>query len=101
MPTSLFYPIWQAVARPDLHGRGPVGAAQRLSRQDALSCATVEGAWLTFEEDEKGSIEAGKLADLAILSDDPLACDEDRLKDVVADVTIVDGRIVHCREGAA
>ena len=101
VPTSLFYPIWQAVARPDLHGRGPVGAAQRLSRQDALSCATVEGAWLTFEEDEKGSIEAGKLADLAILSDDPLACDEDRLKDVVADVTIVDGRIVHRREGAA
>lgn len=101
VPTSLFYPIWQAVARPDLHGRGPVGAAQRLSRRDALRCATVEGAWLTFEEDEKGSIEAGKLADLAVLSDDPLACDEDRLKDIAADVTIVDGRIVHLREGAA
>uniref|UniRef100_UPI0035AF12D2 amidohydrolase family protein n=1 Tax=Stella sp. TaxID=2912054 RepID=UPI0035AF12D2 len=55
------------------------------------------GAHLSFEEGEKGSIEPGKLADLAILSDDPLACDEDRLPAIVAERTIVGGRVVFDR----
>ena len=58
------------------------------------------GAYLTFEEDQKGSIEDGKLADLAVLTDDPLTCAEDDLKDIKAETTIVDGRIVYQREDA-
>ena len=98
VPTTLFYPIWQAVSRYNLYEQAPIGADQRLSREDALKCATIEGAWLTFEENDKGSIEVGKLADLVILSEDPLDCDEHRLKDIVAEVTIVDGRVVYQRE---
>ena len=45
------------------------------------------GAYLTFEEDRKGSIEDGKLADLAVLTDDPLTCAEDDLKDIKAETT--------------
>ena len=50
---------------------------------------------MTFEEDQKGSIEPGKLADLAVLSDDPTTCAEIRIRDITAEMTIVGGRIVH------
>ena len=43
--------------------------------------ATIGNAWLTMEERDKGSLEAGKLADLVVLSDDPLTCPEPRLRD--------------------
>jgi predicted amidohydrolase YtcJ len=97
VPTSLFHPIWQAVARLDRYSNRAVAPAQRLSREDALRAATIEGAYLTFEEREKGSLEPGKLADLVVLSADPLTCDESRLKDIVAELTLVGGRVVHSR----
>ncbi len=100
VPTTLFYPIWQTVSRYNMHLKAPVGLGQRLGREDALRCATMGGAYLTFEEDRKGSIEDGKLADLAVLTDDPLTCAEDDLKDIKAETTIVDGRIVYQREDA-
>ncbi len=58
---------------------------------------TMGGAYLSFEEDIKGSLEPGKLADLAVLSDDPLTCDEDDIAGIVAHVTIVGGQIVYDR----
>ena len=61
----------------------------------ALRAATLEGAYLTFEEDLKGSLEPGKLADMAVLSADPLTCAEKRIKDITAELTIVGGRVVH------
>ena len=64
-------------------------------REEALRCATAEGAWLSFEEGEKGSIEEGKLADFAVLSDDPLACPEEALRDITSELTVVGGRVVH------
>ena len=95
VPTSLFMPLWQAVARTDRYSGRVVAPSQKLSRADALRAATIEGAYLTFEEDQKGSIEPGKLADLAVLSDDPLTCDEASLNAITAVMTIVGGRIVH------
>jgi len=50
---------------------------------------------VTWEEDSKGSIEVGKLADLAVLSHDPLTAEEVVLKDIRAEMTFVDGRIVY------
>jgi len=97
VPPSLFWPVWQAVARVGRITNRVIGPAQRLSRADALRAATLEGAYLTFEEDQKGSIVAGKLADLVVLSDDPLTCAEVRIRDITADMTIVGGRIVYER----
>ncbi len=95
VPPSLFHPIWQAVARVDRYSGRVIAPGQRLAREDALRAATIEGAYLTFEEGEKGSLEPGKLADLVVLSDNPLTCDEARIPDITAEMTIVGGRIVH------
>ncbi len=100
VPTSLFYPVWQAVSRYNMYSNDAIAPDQALSRADALRAATIEGAYLTFEENEKGSIEAGKLADLVILSDDPLNCPEDDIKDITAKMTIVGGRVVYREETA-
>ena len=97
VPTSLFYPVWQAVARRNLHSGARIGAAQALSREEALRCATIEGAWLTFDEDRKGSLEPGKLADMAVLDRDPLTCPEDSIKDTRAETTIMGGEVVYER----
>jgi predicted amidohydrolase YtcJ len=53
---------------------------------------TLHGAWSTFEESVKGSIEPGKLADMVVVSKDFLTCPEDEIRDIQAIVTVVDGR---------
>jgi amidohydrolase family protein len=98
VPPSLFLPVWQAVARVGRSTNRVIAPAQRLSRADALRAATLEGAYLTFEEDQKGSIEPGKLADLVVLSDDPMTCAEARIQDITSEMTIVGGRVVHERD---
>ena len=75
-----------------------IAPEQAISREDALRCGTLGGAYLTFEEDKKGSIEEGKLADMAVLSADPLTCPEEDIKDILADTTIAGGEVVYERE---
>ena len=58
------------------------------------------GAYLTFEEDKKGSNEEGKLADIDILSNDPLTCSEESIKDISAVTTIVGGNVVYQEDKA-
>jgi predicted amidohydrolase YtcJ len=101
VPTSLFWPVWEAVTRYNRYADDAIAPGQALTREQALRCATIEGAHLTFEEDVKGSLEPGKYADLAILSDDPLTCSDDALKDIVALKTIVGGRVVYERDEAS
>ena len=98
VPPSMFHPIWHCVARINRYSGKPVAPGQRLSREEALRAATREGAYLTFEENEKGSIEPGKLADMALLSDDPLTVEIDRIKDIVSEMTFVGGRVVYERK---
>lgn len=98
VPTSLFWPVWQAVTRRCRYADDPIAPGQALGRAEALRSATIEGAYLTFEEDVKGSIEPGKYADLVLLSDDPLACADDDLKDIVALKTMVGGSMVYERD---
>jgi hypothetical protein len=95
VPVSMFYPIWQAVTRHNHYTHAPVVPDQKLTREQALRAATINGAWLTFEEGVKGSLEPNKLADVALLSADPLSVPEDVLKDIRADMTIVGGRVVY------
>ena len=101
VPVSLWYPIWQTVARLDRKTQTKVAPEQALTREEALHCATLGGAYLTFEEDEKGSLEKGKLADVIVPSQDPLTCDLEKLRHAVSDVTIVGGKVVYEREAKA
>jgi predicted amidohydrolase YtcJ len=95
VPISLWYPVAQTVARKDFKTKRMFGEKQALSRMNALRAATATGAYLTFDEAKKGSLEAGKYADLAVLSADPLTVAEDKLADITAQMTMAGGRIVH------
>jgi len=95
VPVSPFLPMWQAVARTSYQSKERVAPAEALSRADALRCATANGAYLTFDEHKKGSLETGKLADLAVLSADPLTTEESSIAGIRSLMTMVGGRIVH------
>jgi predicted amidohydrolase YtcJ len=65
---------------------------------DAIRVYTWNGAYITFEEDIKGSIEPSKLADVVILDTDILTCDPTNIAKTKVLTTIVDGKVVYQRE---
>ena len=75
----------------------PPRLASRLGREEVLRLAAQTGHYLTWDEDRRGSIEVGKVADLVVLDADPLTCDLDRLRSIPVDLVLVDGRVVHER----
>lgn len=94
VPPSLFDAIHHAVTRVPRNASAPIGRDQCLSRAEAIACASREGAYLTFEEGQKGTLEVGKLADIAVLDRDALTIDERALPDVRAELVIVGGEVV-------
>jgi predicted amidohydrolase YtcJ len=74
-------------------------AEQRMTREQALRAYTLNGAYAAFEEKEKGSLTAGKLADLVVLSKDILTIPEEQIPTAVPDFTIVGGKILYRRAG--
>ncbi len=70
-------------------------ADQKLDPWHALRAYTIDAAYASYSEDERGSIRVGKLADLVMLSDDVLTIDPARINDVTALLTIFDGRVVY------
>ena len=94
VPPSLFEPIHHAVARKPRGATAPIGADQCLTREEALACASREGAYLTFEEGDKGTLEVGKLADIAVLDRDLLTVPEDTIPRILADLVVVGGAVV-------
>ncbi len=68
---------------------------QRMTRQEALESYTINGAFAAFEEQLKGSITPGKLADLVVLSGNPLTCRTERLPHLQVEITILAGKIAH------
>lgn len=96
VPPNLFHPVSQAIARKGRDGSDVV-PEQRLTREEALRCATVNGAYLCFAEDKRGRIAAGYDADLAILDRDPFSVEEAEIADTRAEMTIVGGRITYER----
>jgi predicted amidohydrolase YtcJ len=97
-PYNPFLTLYVAVTRRT-EGNQVIGPEQAVSRLDALKMMTVDAAWLSFEEQRKGSIETGKLADLAILSDDYLSCPPDRIKGIRALTTVLGGQVVYEQRG--
>jgi len=76
---------------------------QTLTRMEALSSYTLSAAYAAFEEDLKGSLSPGKLADITVLSKDILTVPEEEIREARADLTIVGGEILYARknEGGA
>ncbi len=78
---------------------GPGGTVlnpdERLTVMEALRIYTYNGAYAHFEETAKGSIEEGKLADLAVLSRDILTAPAEEIRHIDVDMTVVDGNVVH------
>ncbi|MEG2963402.1 MAG: amidohydrolase family protein, partial [Janthinobacterium sp.] len=70
-------------------------AGSRLSRDTALELWTTGSAWFSNEKDKKGRIQAGMLADLAVLSADFFSIDEEAIKSIESVLTIVGGKIVY------
>ena len=97
-PYDPFLTLYVAVTRRTQGGQ-VIGPEQAVSREDALKMMTINAAYLGFEEHRKGSIEAGKLGDLAVLSDDYLTCPPERIKDIRATVTVLGGQVVHEGDG--
>ena len=93
-PFNPFLGMWMAITRKMADGT-VLGPDQTVTRQEALRMWTLSGAWLTFEEKLKGSIEPGKLADLVVISKDFLNCPVDEIKDIEALITVAGGRVTY------
>ena len=74
-----------------------LGPEERISPSEAMRAVTIDAAWQNFEEGIKGSIEPGKLADLVILSDNPLTVEPKTIRDIEVLETIVGGVTVYER----
>ncbi len=86
--------IQSMVTRTDYAGR-VWGENQRVSASEALKICTLHGAYASFEEQEKGSLAAGKLADFVMLADDPHRVEPGKIKDIRVVRTVVGGQTVH------
>jgi len=82
------------VTRKDFSGR-VWGPSQRITLDEAIRVCTVNGAYAAFEENDKGTITAGKLGDFVILAEDPHAVDPDAIKEIQVVRTVVGGRTVY------
>ena len=97
-PYNPFLSMWTEVTRlagvPSGHGK-VIHPEQKISRVEALKTHTIWAAYLQFADNERGTIEPGKLADLVVIDLDYLTCPEEQIKDIRPVVTILDGKIVY------
>jgi len=70
---------------------------QKITREEALRMLTIDAAYAAFEEDTKGSLTAGKLADLVVLNQDIMKIDEEQILKTEVVMTILDGKIIYSR----
>jgi predicted amidohydrolase YtcJ len=90
-PINPILGIWAAAARKSF-------PEERLTTKEALKTYTVNAAYASFDEDKRGTIVAGKLADLTLLSEDVLKIPPEEIKNVKVEMTIVDGKVVYARK---
>lgn len=93
-PYNPFTAMWSVITRKTLRG-AVFNPGEAVSREAALKMYTINNAFASFEEDSKGSIEEGKLADLVVLSNDLLTCPEDSIRTLRPLLTIVGGKKVY------
>ncbi|MGH9337817.1 MAG: amidohydrolase, partial [Vicinamibacteria bacterium] len=96
LPIGPMVGLYAAVTRKGVSGE-VYGAEERITTEEAIRGYTAKGAFLTREENVKGTLEPGKLADIIVLSDDLLAIDPEKILDVEVLMTIVNGKVVYER----
>ncbi|HEY7285444.1 MAG TPA: amidohydrolase [Vicinamibacterales bacterium] len=96
--TNPWFSISVAVNRRTKYGAA-VQPEEAISVMDAIRMQTVWAAFAGFQEKDKGSIEVGKLADLVVVSSDPLTAPHEQLADIKTDITVLDGKIAYQRSG--
>lgn len=96
-PINPLLGIYAAVTRRTLDDKNPDGwiPEQKISVEEAIKAYTINNAYAAFEENLKGSIEVGKLADLVVLNEDILTIDPVKIKDVNVEMTVFDGRVIY------
>ena len=98
-PLNPLFILWTSVNRTSRSGN-VIGPDERITVLDGLKALTIDGAHQYFEEDRKGSIEVGKLADLVILTANPMKVVASTIKDIRVAETIKDGKTVFQRESS-
>jgi predicted amidohydrolase YtcJ len=93
-PYNPFLSMWIAIARKTTMGK-VIHPEERITRQEALRMHTTGAAYLQFADDTRGSLEAGKLADLVVIDRDYLTVPEDDIRNIQPVMAIVDGRIAY------
>ena len=96
-PIDQLFLLWTSVVRQSRSGE-IIGPAERITPMEGLRALTINGAYQYFQEDIKGSLEAGKLADMVILSDNPVTVAPDYIKDIIVLETIKEGKTVYVSE---
>jgi predicted amidohydrolase YtcJ len=99
-PVVPYNPWWMLhhfTTRNTISG-GVMGLEQKIGREEALRFATEGYSYLTFEEDIKGTLEVGKLADFAITADSYLECLDPCLEEMLVDMTVLGGKVVWERD---
>ncbi|MCA0133558.1 amidohydrolase [Winogradskyella alexanderae] len=91
---NLMRVLWTAVERTSRSGK-VIGEDERLTPYEALQAITIWSAYQHFEEDRKGSLEKGKLADFVILDKNPLKINPENIKDIQVLKTMKEGKIVY------
>jgi predicted amidohydrolase YtcJ len=94
VPPDIFRLMWCAVTRTTRSGK-TLGPEQRVRIERALRAVTIDAAYAHFEEQAKGTIEVGKLADLVVLSADPTAVPAEDLLSIRVEATLKEGALVH------
>ena len=90
-----FVSLYWLVAGKTVGGTALYPEANRLDRSEAVGRYTVGSAWFSGEEDKKGAVEVGKLADLAVLSADYFSVPEEEIKRIESVLTVVGGKVVY------
>ncbi|MEM7016719.1 MAG: amidohydrolase [Pseudomonadota bacterium] len=94
LPIGPMVGIYAAVTRKGMSGR-VFAPEEAITMEEAIRGYTLTGAYLGFEEDRKGSLEAGKFADMIVLSDDLLTVEPAQIMDVQVEQTWLGGKLVY------
>ncbi len=97
-PYNPFLGIWITQSRIPRGMNKPLHPEQRITREEAIRFYTMNNAFLTFEEKEKGSLEANKLADFIVLDKDILTCPVDEIRDIQVERTYLGGKLIYLRK---